>query len=221
MTLKGKPQNYLPPDALWRIATAGPEERPADLAREIGRPYFTIAKALQRIRREGWICQLHWTTCAVCGKPLAHGTPKRVVHPACKAERVRRQARESRKRHPGQSTPYVQRYLADHPEKVVEKRKAGLAYQREQMKKLSPTEMQALLEKAHKADIRDQELTAEVAGFSGDRWTGDEDEYVLDHLFDPAREVGLRLGRTLYSVRNRRVWLRRALGIPVKRSRYE
>lgn len=64
-------------------------------------------------------------------------------------------------------------------------------------------------QKVHAADQRDYPLTLDEATNSGDRWSADDDAYVLDHLRDPAREVALELGRTLWAVRNRRVTLRK------------
>jgi len=79
------------------------------LARELGMPYFTVHKARQRIARDGWVCALHPLPCAVCGEIVfsrgGHG--RRVVHPQCKSARNAMLSRESRRRRPGQSTPYV------------------------------------------------------------------------------------------------------------------
>ena len=211
---------YLTADQLFRLATAAPEERAVDLALELGAPYDTVHKALQRFRLRGWTCPVHWTTCAICGRPLAYGVKKRLMHPACQRERVNQSRREWRKVHPGSSTPYVRQYRLEHPEAEAEMRRRELAKMRAE-RQYEPDELAALIAKAHAADKRDQAATAELAESSGDLWTAEEDQYVLDHLREPARDVALALGRTLWGVRGRRVRLRRELGLPVKRSKYD
>ena len=200
----------------WRL-----DEPAAAVARELGLDYWAVAYHHRRMRRAGgWVCELHWTTCAVCGRPLCYGERPRKVHVHCERRRVVERSRERRERNPGQSTPYVRRYREEHPEKLVEHRRKGLDYARARFEALPPELKAASLAKAHEADRRDQPLTAELAEASGSPWTADEDQYVLDHLLEPARDVALALGRTLWAVRNRRAHLRRALGLPVKRSKY-
>ncbi len=51
---------------------------------------------------------------------------------------------------------------------------------------------------------------------SGRGWTREEDEYILAHMSDLARDIGNRLNRTAYAVRARRSQLRRGLVGPTQ-----
>lgn len=90
---------FLSPEELAAIATAPSDLTTADLARQLGCHYFTVAKARQRIQQAGgWYTSLTWTICAACGQPLCHGPRKRIVHVACKSKRIAHLAKERRKR---------------------------------------------------------------------------------------------------------------------------
>ncbi len=207
--------HYLGTEDLVEIATAPIEETTAQLAARLGRPYYTVHKARQRLVGEGLATKLKWTTCAVCGEPLCHGPHLRRVHPQCKSAHVAHLARESRKRKPGQSTPYVRRWRKTHQERARELATASRDKCRElRHATYTREDWQPLLDKAHQTDRRDQDLTAELAEESGNLWMPDEDQYVWDHLRDPARDVALYLGRTMWAVRNRRVRLRRQRSTP-------
>lgn len=88
-------------------------------------------------------------------------------------------------------------------------READKAKRREKWPELPAKERQASLTKVHEADARDYLITADLAASSGMPWTTEEDQYVLEHLREPARGVAITLGRSLWAVRNRRVRLRR------------
>jgi len=63
---------------------------------------------------------------------------------------------------------------------------------------------------AHSSGARSRSVTLELAKASGTRWTADEERYILEHIQEPARTIGARLGRSLPAIRNRRALLRRA-----------
>lgn len=76
-------------------------------------------------------------------------------------------------------------------------------------RQLPRDEQRAIQEKRHVADRRDYALTLELAENSRDPWSGDEDQYILEHWGEPAREIALELGCTLWVIRSRRMRLRR------------
>ena len=184
----------------------------AELARRLGRPYFTIAKAVQRLRqRGGWYTVLAWGTCSECGRdlPMARDHSPRTAHLHCARKRTLRHQRDSRKRRPGQSTPYVRAWRRHHPDQDAAHRERHRARVRALWPDLPEEEREAALAKVHAADQRDYELTAELAENSGAGWDPDDDRYIVEHWHDPARDLGLALGRSVWSVRNRRVALRK------------
>ena len=65
-----------------------------------------------------------------------------------------------------------------------------------------------LLAKWHATGQRDYQITLEAADQRRQRWTEDDDRYVLENLGVAAREVGLALGRTSFAVYCRRTRLR-------------
>jgi hypothetical protein len=190
------------------------------LARELGRPYFTVHKARQRIARDGWVCALHPLPCAVCGEIVfsSGGHGRRVVHPRCKRARNAMLSRESRRRRPGQSTPYVRTYRQEHPDRAHALRETEKARLRERYPSLPAEVREALLDKAHEADQTDYVVTLEQANSSGAAWSAEEDTYLVEHPQEPARDTALRLGRTLWSVRTRRKLLRQAGLMPPPRT---
>lgn len=213
---KGRPMHRtLGNDDLAALAFAANNVTTAALARQLDKPYFTVAHARQKLRRDGgWLCRLVWLACTECGQPLASATaPKRTAHPWCEASRGARFSRERRSRRaPGSlSTPYVAQWRREHPDRNRALREHDKARMRAQWPALSLKEQEALLDRLHAADRRDYPITLNEAAASHQPWTTEEDQYVLAHLRDPAREVALTLGRTLWAVRGRRVRLRRAL----------
>ena len=69
----------------------------------------------------------------------------------------------------------------------------------------------ALFAKWHATGRRDYEITLAVADQRGAPWTEDDDRYILANVEQPARELALALGRTLWAVYRRRRRLRRRL----------
>jgi hypothetical protein len=202
----------LTPDELAELAAASPTAIAAELARRLGRPYFTVNHALKRIRRAGgWFVPLVWRTCTECGRPVAspRRRPQRRAHVGCRRARDARHSRERRAAGLDRSTPYVRRWREAHAAELAAMRERDKARMRERWPDLPPELQVASLDKVHAADRRDYRRTLDRAERSGADWTGDEDRYVLDHPKTPAREVALALGRTLWAVRNRRVRLRR------------
>jgi len=199
-------------DDLAELASAPPTATSAELARRLGRPYFTVNHALKRLRRAGgWFTPLVWRTCTECGRPVAspRRRPQRRAHVFCRRARTARYSRERRWAGLRRSTPYVRAWRARHPAELAEARERDKARMRERWPDLPAEAQAAALDKVHAADRRDYPLTLERAARSGAVWDEDEDRYILDHSKTPAREVALALGRTLWAVRNRRVRLRR------------
>jgi hypothetical protein len=68
------------------IAAADSSISTAALAASLGKPYFTVAHARQRMRRMGgWLCEVRVVACAECG-----------AHPGCEAARAARSSRARR-----------------------------------------------------------------------------------------------------------------------------
>lgn len=61
----------------------------------------------------------------------------------------------------------------------------------------------------HERLRQDYATTREAADSGGQRWTEDDDRYILANLAMPAREFTLAVGRTSFAVYQRRVTLRR------------
>lgn len=105
----------------------------------------------------------------------------------------------------------MQAWRERNPERNRELRALDRDRQREQRQGWTPDEWAPVLARLHDADLRDYDVTLPVATARGARWTADDDAYVLEHRDDPAREVALYLGRTLWGVRSRRMMLLRRL----------
>ncbi|MGD9892302.1 MAG: hypothetical protein AB7R89_28670 [Dehalococcoidia bacterium] len=198
---------------LAAIAAAPPETTAAAIAQQLGRPYFTVAYNVRRIRRAGgWYSPLVWRDCTECGTSLAtRATHGRTVHPWCEAARHARIARERRAAGLGtRSTSYVAAWRRRNPERTAAYREQDKAAQRAAYHALPAADQSALLARVHDADDRDYAVTLARATASGDRWTADDDAYLLAHVREPAREIALALGRTLWAVRGRRMKLLRA-----------
>lgn len=209
-----KPMEYLSDEDLAYIAEHV-ERSPIELSRELGKPYFTVHKARERIIARGWACPLAWETCTECGRPVCGPAryPRRTAHVGCEGARNARLQRQYRTAGRAQkSTPYVAAWRRQNPERNAELRQQELARMRALWPALPPERQEELLDRAHEADQRDQALTAERANSSGERWTEEEDRYLLEHPKEPAREAALKLGRTLWAVRDRRVMHRKRRG---------
>ena len=84
-------RNGLTLDDLAAIACAPPNARPADLARQLGKPRYLVGQALRylvgqallRIRRAGgWYSRLKLVPCRVCGLPVP-GPQRWLLHRSC------------------------------------------------------------------------------------------------------------------------------------------
>src|SRR6266516_4907872 len=143
-------------DDLAELASAPPTATSAELARRLGRPYFTVNHALKRLRRAGgWFTPLVWRTCTECGRPVAspRRRPQRRAHVFCRRAR--------------------------HPAGLAEARERDKAGMRERWPDLPAEAQAAALDKVHAADRRDYPLTLERAARSGAVWDEDEDRYIL------------------------------------------
>ena len=178
----------------------------AELARQVGAPYATVADALHRIER-GWASAVVAAACLVCGGPLlqAAARGRRTVHPGCRRVRNAILRRAYRPRRPDGATAGSRSGRQASPEIAAAQR----ARARERWARQPATERAEQWQRAHRADARDTTLTRQHAASNGGAWSAGEDAYVLAHLQEPAREVALQLGRTLWAVRNRRFVLRR------------
>lgn len=197
---------------LRTIADAPADVSAREIANAIGALYKTVCEARRRIARDGWVCPIAWATCAVCGLALARGAHHQTtVHAHCRPARAAQRARAYRAegRPWARSTRYVTDWRRRHPERAAELNKVGLIRMRERWPDLPAAEQAAQLARAHLADQRDYHLTLELAEQSGAAWTEEEDAEVWRRLREPARDVALDLGRTLWAIRGRRVILRR------------
>lgn len=177
---------------------------PSEIAKARGKQYFTVLKALSRARSGAIRSVLHPVPCVVCGE-VVQGPRGREVHPGCHQEKVRRKSARRRRENPDQkSTAYVRKWRRENPEANSLLRDREKALRREQIAALPVEERLAMAEKVHAADVRDQEITAPRAVRGGEEWTAEEDRIILERRKDPARDVALTLGRTLWAVRHRR-----------------
>lgn len=173
-------------DQLARIVDASPEIPTTDLARELGVHAHTIYRYRLQLKTLGGLaCPIAWKTCAICGGPLAARRVSQRVHVACQPALNAQIGRATYR-------------------KTVET--LGPLSQRQE-----PARRRQMIDRLHDGDRRDQALTRDTAIHAATGWTTEEDAYLRDHLEVPARELALDLGRTLYSVRHRKVRLRRQL----------
>lgn len=201
---------------LTAIAWADPALSTPELARQINAPYFTVNHARKRMAGPyGWHCRLKLVTCVHCQRRLlVSAASTRTSHAACRQHAINARLRAARTI-PGHatSTAGVARWRAAHPEANAALRARDASrITAERWPLLPPEQQQSFLAKRHEADARDQQTTAKHATQNGARWTEDEDRYVLDTLHLPAREQALHLGRSLWSVRHRRMTLKRQYG---------
>ena len=190
---------------LAAIASAPPTATPVELARRLGKPADLIGRQLRRMRQAGgWYSVLRLPPCTVCGQTVV-GPPKRITHVACVPARQARWARDKRGRLKTESTP----------EALAERRARERAAALRTYRALSPERRAAWFARAKATQRRDYAITREVADAHRQRWTDDAEHDVLDTLDQPAREVGLALGRTSRAVDQRRAVLReRQAGAP-------
>lgn len=84
-------------DELAYIAGAAREATGRQIAQSLNRPLNSITSALQKIRREGWVCRFVVRECAECGQPFVirtdRGAPSKTGHAACRGSRHARQQR--------------------------------------------------------------------------------------------------------------------------------
>lgn len=202
---------FLDDEDLAFIAGAPPDMPVVEVARRLGRPYFTVHKAVQRIRRDGWLTRLYSTTCVACGGPIlypAHWKP--LTHPGeCRRARVAERARHRRAGPHLPSTKYVNAWRERDPAGNARLRTHERERAKDKRQEWTPEQWAPVLERVHESDRQGQLFTLDRAKNSGALWTEDEDRYIWEHLKTAARDVGLVLGRTLYAVRGRRVYLRR------------
>lgn len=208
---------------LAEIAFSQTGETTAALAQRIAAPYSTVHKARKRIRDAGgWFCPLTWSDCDICGQPVASGpgSHARVRHAACTREHRRRQA--IRRRAEGdpsaRSTPYVAKWRAAHPEADAARREREQAAKHAAWPTLPSESRNSILARAHAHDDDAQARTRDQARQNWEPWTPEEDALIIGEIHRPAAELALKLGRTLWAVRHRRVTLRKR-GLLGERSR--
>jgi hypothetical protein len=156
---------------------------------------------LRRFRRAGgWSCELKLPPCTECGEPVI-GPPKRITHLACVPARKARWVREQRRRVTATAAADALEARRERERSLANRYFGGL-----------PTERKAaLFAKWRATGRRDYEITLAVADQRGAPWDEDDDRYILANLEQPARELGLALGRTSYAVYLGRQKLRRRL----------
>jgi len=76
-------------------------------------------------------------------------------------------------------------------------------------KTLPDEQRNEIIDKLHAYDSEQQAATQKDANNHGSLWTADEDAIVIERINDPASDVARQLGRTMWSVRGRRVTLRK------------
>ena len=185
-------------DDLAAIACAPPVATPAELARQLGKPRDLVGKILRILRRAGgWYSVLRLPPCTVCDQ-IVVGPPRRITHVACVPARQARWVRDKR----------AQVAAAESPEGLAQRRARELASAIRHYRSLPPDRRAAWLARAKATLHRDYAITREVADAHRQRWTEDDDRYVLDNPSAPARNVALALGRTSRAVYKRRGTLR-------------
>ncbi len=183
---------------LAAIACASPDARPAELARQLGKPRSLVGRMIRRMRAAGgWYSVLGLPRCTVCDQ-IVVGPPRRITHVACVPARQARWVRDKR----------AQVAAAESPEARAQRRARERAAASRLYRSLPPERRAAWFTRAKATLHRDYAITREVADAHRQRWTEDDDRYVLDNLSAPAREVALALGRTSRAVYKRRCRLR-------------
>lgn len=209
---KKREVHLLTDDQLRAILNASDDEPTTDLATRIAAPYFTVAASRRKLRNGQWVCRLYWTSCDVCGQPVAVNNLTHKTHPACIPERERQRARNRRAdRAPGSlSTSYVAKWRQSHPERNREFREADKERMRREWHEKPREARLDDLDKAHEFTTTSQEQTKDQARNTNEPWSAEEDQWIIDHPKQSAVEIALLLGRTYYAVMGRRVNLRKA-----------
>ena len=145
----------------------------------------------------GWYSVLKLPPCTVCGH-IVVGPPKRITHVACVPARQARWVRDKR----------AQVAAAESPEARAQRRSRERAAALRTYRSLPDEQRAAWFARAKATLHRNYAITREVADAHRQRWTEDDDRYVLDNLSAPARELALALGRTSRAVYKRRRTLR-------------
>lgn len=193
---------------LAAIAFADLSEPASAIAERIDRDDATVDRARRRMRQAGgWLCPLVWTDCRVCGQPVCGGVigARRTVHAACAHERnrdYRRLATPEKRRAMGEQS---RRWVVAHPE---QRREIDARRHAKRDAAMTPAEWAAYFDHLEAVAAADQERTRAEAWNAGQPWTDDEDALLIDNPRVAARDLALRLGRTLWAVKTRRGWLR-------------
>jgi len=192
---------------LGAILMAAEDERTAALARRIHAPFSAVREWRRRIRNGTCACMLVWSTCEVCGKPIAsRATAIKLAHKHCRRRRLA--ARQRRERQLGKpyrhSTRYVREWRERNPERAEQLREREYLARRERGQ-VKTAEQKA---KDHAAlAAYDQRVKAETraqASRMGEPWSEEEDELLVKYSHLTIREVALALNRTSTSVKSRR-----------------
>jgi hypothetical protein len=179
---------------LAAIASARAGTTPMALALGLGRPRELVAWHVRRMRRAGgWYCPLKLTPCPECGLPVA-GPPRAKAHPACVPAREARRARAKR----------AHRNATDPPEILAARRAREAAWAAGHYRGLPADRKAVLYARAAATLRRDYAITLEAADANRQRWTEDDDRYILANRETAARELALALGRTSNAVYQRR-----------------
>jgi len=207
---------YLTDDQMARVAELAEHETVAAIARAIRAPYFTVHKAVQRVRDHGWATNVCYRDCTRCGRRFASQTvnPWDVCGEACWLERQRERARRRRLAHPGQSTPYVRAWRERNPLKVLAARIRDSDRYRGQSRRLTDEQKRRHSAVAGRGRRAKNEATRELAERLGRVWTADDEQYIVEHPELTNTSIAYELGRTYSAVHGRRTLLRKAGRIP-------
>lgn len=197
-------------DQIQAIFDAPTDEATPDLATRLNAEYFTVNSQRRRLYKGEWRCLVYFLPCSVCGGMLIARNRTHTTHPVCIA--ARENARSRQYRAEGKvpsSTSYVAKWRAEHPDRVHELREQDKARMRREWREKPPEERADDLAKAHESDVWGQERTRDRAYNTGAEWPAEDDAWLIEHNHLSARAIALTLSRTLYSVKARRVLLRK------------
>jgi hypothetical protein len=213
------PSSTLTDEQLATIAWADPGESVSALAMRIGATYDAVSRTRRSITAAGgWWCRVGRGTCTECGGLLLFNaeTVPRTVHRGCERARIARYRltyRAEGRPHARAtsyvlSTPRVRAWRQRSPARYAEHLQRRYQRLRDRWPSLPAEIRAASLEGLRERQRQDQALTWSRADRAGQRWGADEDEVVLDRNTEPARELALELGRTVYAIQHRRFLLR-------------
>jgi hypothetical protein len=166
---------------LAAIAWASDAETTRELADRLGVTYAAVRFSRKRLRAEGFVCRIYWTTCTKCGEMLAGRRHTQEFHEQCGADHkreytVRDDVRSAR-------AAYVAAN-ADRAREYQERRAARAAWI--------------------------QMRTQATAHRHRQPWTPEEDAQVLNaNRPETLEAVAIAIGRRYKSVLSRRATLRR------------